>query len=191
MRTIKAPAKKCVPWRNGVEKAMPVSAALLGTAALVVMLLAIMGYAWFSSGRRAAHPAAARAAHVAATGGQPQRGMELLARAINAVNYDMRSVGLGRWYLKQLTKRGGACPAGVREPIAAAVAGMIPKANEVTRKEVAGHLVEFARHACETKAAGASFARVMQAYDELAFGEGGFLLTVPGYRARPAHALPP
>jgi hypothetical protein len=169
-----------------------VALAVLAVLAVVVLVAWRRRGAWqlwrLWAGRRAAAAPPAR---------KPAASDQTLADAINAVNADMRSLELGRWYVAQLRKRAtGACAApAAADKACAQIADLVPGANEVTRREVRGHLGDLLDLACaDAAASGESVDTVLARYGQSAFGlpggAPGLLAGMPGYAQRSPRALP-
>jgi hypothetical protein len=117
---------------------MRTTTALLLAAVVVAIAAAVV--AWWTR-RRGPPPSPGKL-----TGPLP-----ILADMINAVNYDMRSVELGRWLLTELQTQIEArgCGGVDYESIAAAV----PGANDVTKTELQKHLRDLVAYTCASSRA--------------------------------------
>lgn len=119
---------------------------------------------------------------------------KIMARMVNALNYDMRSLKTGRWLGEALARAAdkagdAACGAGgVDLGFVERLPGMAP----VTAAEVRGHLGELLKTACAAnggKAAGLS--KRIRGMAAAAFAPGtGTLAGMPGYSLKPRADLP-
>lgn len=102
----------------------------------------------------------------------------VLARAINAVDYDMRSLELGEWIVSRV--RSGGCGTD-----AWAIASALPRLNDVARAEVQRHVAYLLRVSCAL-----GLQRTMDDLDRELDPASGVLAGMPGYSARSRVALP-
>lgn len=123
---------------------------------------------------------------------KPDVSEKILARLINAVNYDMRSLQLGSWFLMQLRRQAtsSSADACVRGLDFEGIAAKVPGANPVTRAEVATHLRDLVYTLCATK----DTSSLVQAIDDLEYDalnpRTGLLIGMPGYRRTSPVPLP-
>lgn len=174
-------------------------AVMLAAGAVAALVVASTAWWWFRGG-----PAPLQRPPLHVTALEPRRSPthsdKLLAALVNAVDADMRSLELGRWYVRRLQTAVAALPyvdcATVAEAIDyAAIARDVPGANDVTRREVARllrQLVEDATYKCPDRILDAAqFANVLAGYGVLAFDRrDGLLWGMPGYTARSRLRLP-
>lgn len=120
----------------------------------------------------------------------------IISRLINAVNHDMRSLELARWFIAQLASSAAnsqfACGKGDALDVAA-IAAKVPGANEVTRAELAAHLGDLVREACARKPqTPREFAAVLREFGDSAYHPvHGILKGMPGYSVGSSVPLPP
>lgn len=127
----------------------------------------------------------------------------LLARLLNAIDADMRSIELGRWFVAALRAqlpRGGVidCNNVLNVFDYDSIAARVPRINAVTRRETAATLralvEETALKVCDVPTARdttpSALAGVLTAVEESAFGASGVLLGMPGYSPRSRLPLP-
>lgn len=120
----------------------------------------------------------------------------IISRLINAVNHDMRSLELARWFIAQLASSAAdgqyACGKGDSLDVAA-IAAKVPGANEVTRAELAAHLGDLVREACARKPqTPREFAAVLREFGDSAYHPvHGILKGMPGYSVGSSVPLPP
>lgn len=114
----------------------------------------------------------------------PTPAEKLVARLINAMDHDMRSLELGRWFLDQVRRQArerGGCEV-VDVP---GIVARVPGANEVTRAELRKHLTELVALLCS----GGQFDAQLDALARALLPDG-LLGGMPGYRLTSARALP-
>lgn len=122
----------------------------------------------------------------------PSEGEKLLAALINVVDADMRSLELGRWYVRRLQAAARRLPfvdcATVVDAIDyGAIARDVPRANDVTRREIEWLLRQLVREAAaecsvERVVETDRFVGLLDAYAVLAFDrDHGLLWGMPGY----------
>lgn len=111
-----------------------------------------------------------------------------MAALINAHDHDMRSLELGRWYVRQLRAlvKGTSCPTNANF---GAIAGKVPNANAVTKKEVERLLRELQADVCRgAKDVGAA----LDEFERMALHPStGVLAGMPGYAHTSPATLPP
>lgn len=120
----------------------------------------------------------------------PTEGDKILARLINAVDHDMRSIELGNWFLAEINRLRVPCDAGVRSAELLAIARRVPGANSVTQSELYGHLTDLVNELCRGGAARSAFASRVSSLRATALSAGGLLLGMPGYSAKSNRPLP-
>lgn len=113
---------------------------------------------------------------------------KIIARMINAVNHDMRSLDLGWWFVNKLALAGGSCAQGVD----VGFVDQLPGANQVTRAELRGHATELAAEACAlSDRERTTFADALKKIGTAALDpDTGVLATMPGYTVKSAVPLP-
>lgn len=114
----------------------------------------------------------------------PTKNDKLVAELINAHNYDMRSLELGRWYLRQLKALGSdKCSA----PPVKSIVDKVPGLNEVTKVEVYRVLRELWSGVCET----GNPSRALDDLERVSLHPTkGLLSGMPGYSVNSSIALP-
>lgn len=121
----------------------------------------------------------------------------IIARMINAANYDLRSLELGQWFVRRL-KAGVAatdfqCDPSERDIDYEAVVDALPGMNDVTKREVQDHMRTLVMEACKrgpTTAAGV--AKTLNAFEQAAVGPAdGVLRTMAAYKEMSQVPLPP
>ena len=129
---------------------------------------------------------------------------KIIARLINAADHDMRSVELGRWFVRQVRSASAAIAPGDCTPEAfplAAIADRVPGANAVTKAELANHLADLVREACAVAGARGDIAATLLDFEIGALGPAdgqtakpdqaaGLLLGMPGYALTSPVPLP-
>lgn len=106
----------------------------LATAAAVALLAAwLVWRRWLRTPRHAAALPPPR---------KPTPAEKIMARMINAMDHDLRSLELGEWFLDQVVA-GGGCGAQVD-----AIVQRVPVINDITRAELRRHLSELLDALC-------------------------------------------
>lgn len=170
----------------------------------LVMVVALTGWAWRAWRSRKSAPAATpstpspsgKLKEATMPGRKPAEADAVTARLINAVNHDMRSLELGRWFFAQMRARAAAsatmCDRQTGTLDFADIARKVPGANAVTQAEVQTHLRDLARQICSlATSTGVSAERAASQLEAVVFGaKDGILGGMPGYAAASPVALP-
>lgn len=169
----------------GVHPAAPM--VLLAVAIAIAALLVVWAL------RRTA-PAPINEAAVAPSR-PPTAEDKALARLINAIDADMRSIELGRWFVRALVARVEVAPScsDAMTVDVGAIARAVPGANEIAQAEVRKHLrdvLALAAASCDPTRPGASVADALRRMDVSAFGARGTLRGMPGYATTSKVPLP-
>lgn len=113
---------------------------------------------------------------------------KILARMINNVNADMRSIELGIWFIRKL-KESVKPQVSCTDPGIdfGGIVAQIPETNEITRSELMTDLRDLFRLACAN-------GDIVRALDQMSFDafdpESGVLLGMPGYSLKSRLPLP-
>ena len=119
----------------------------------------------------------------------------IIASLVNAVNYDVRSLELARWFVNQLiveaNKSKFACDKNSSTIDFAAIAAKVPQANEITQSEVQNHLRELVEEACKQSATHGDFVSTLNAFGDSAYHPvRGVLTGMHGYSVDSSYTLP-
>ena len=99
----------------------------------------------------------------------------------------MRSVELGRWFVRRLRALPPPTPGRCVDAASiVAIAAAVPGTNAVTRAEVAKHLADLTREAC----AAPDYAQALTAFEAAAFDPPAGVLLGMGYAPASPVALP-
>lgn len=128
---------------------------------------------------------------------KPTDGDKIIARMINAANYDLRSLELGDWLVSQLSRAivaaGATCQS--RDKIDYyALVNKIPGVNDVTKMELQNHMRDLVGVACSRVAATTPqqlVAELRRMADAAVNPDKGLLVGMPGYSVKSAVVLPP
>lgn len=112
---------------------------------------------------------------------------KIIARMINAVNHDARSLELGRWFLFHLRRltAGYRCDPSVPLDFWS-IASRMPGANDITKLELQDHMRDLVREACAR--GGVHKLREFEA--SALDAHSGVLRGMPGYAERSPIRLP-
>ncbi len=128
---------------------------------------------------------------------KPTYSDDLLAKVINSLDTDMRSIEIGSWFLSRLRAQILAKPDPIRCDTfidLADIANAVPGANVVTKSEIIKRLqrvVDFMFKGCGGSMTKAELVRVLDAYEDSAFHpRTGLLLSMPGYSLKSSKPLP-
>ena len=127
---------------------------------------------------------------------RPTKSDMALARLINTIDADMRSIELGRWFVYSLATRlysVRVCSDALRYDFAG-IARRVPGANAVTQREIQKHLeaiMRLAMASCPNDGnPRPSLGRALERMELSAFGINGTLRGMPGYANKSRLPLP-
>jgi len=171
---------------------MKILRALVLIAAAAVVAVAVVLVWWLRPKRMRRGPTVPNAT-AAPPFRTPTASDKILARMVNAVNHDMRSLELAQWFAAQLAgavrASGYAC--GSQRPLDySGIAAKVPGANDVTKLELRSHMADLMAEACAGSGKGSLADTLLRFGASAAHPATGVLAGMPGYSVKSAVPLP-